>query len=104
MPSNTLIDMAKVNQMLDNGWTIELFKNQIGTYTARGTCINLKIWNDAKDKVLAQVLACNDPEDHEGLRELNDEDFEEPGVVDTDDFTPEQALTRLAYKVQGEIL
>ena len=66
--SKTKVDMAKVNQLLDNGWEITLYKNQLTTYTA------------------------------EASRASGDEFFE------TDDFTPEQALTRLAYKVQGEIL
>lgn len=29
---------------------------------------------------------------------------DDDGECTTDDFTPEQALTRLAYKVHGEIL
>ena len=66
--SKTIVDMPKVNQLLDNGWTIIMFKNQLDSYTAEAT--------------------------RDGL----DECFE------TDDFTPEQALTRLAYKVQGEII
>jgi len=66
--SQTLVDMPKVTQMLDTGWSVRLFKNQMGTYTAWGK--------------------------HEAL-----------GIkVHTDDFTPEQALTRLAYKVRGEVL
>jgi len=64
--SDTKVDFAKVNQLLDNGWTVKLFKNQLTTYTAEAT---------------------------------NEADY-----IETDDFTPEQALTRLAYKVQGEIL
>jgi len=63
----TLIDMAKVTQMLDSGWNVKLFKNQLGSYTARGIHPNKK-------------------------KEI------------TDDFTPEQALTRLAYKIHGEII
>ena len=65
--SATIIDMPKVNQLLDNGWEIKLYKNQLTTYTAEA-------------------------------EHANGTSFE------TDDFTPEQALTRLAYKVQGEIL
>lgn len=106
--SNTSIDFAKVTQMLDVGWQIELFKNKMRSYTARGTCINLKLWERAKDAVLAQTIKANDGIDGglspASLEKLNDIDFNQVGVIVTDDFTPEQALTRLAYKVHGEIL
>jgi hypothetical protein len=69
--SDTVIDMAKVTQMLDAGWSVSLFKNQLKTYTAAA------------------------------FRRIGEAKGEE---TDTDDFTPEQALTRLAYKVHGEIL
>lgn len=65
--SETPVDMSKVSQMLDNGWDCVLYRNSLGSYTAK--CIN-----------------------GEGKEFL------------TDDFSPEQALTRLAYKVTGEIL
>lgn len=67
--SDTKVDIPKVTQMLDAGWRILLFKNDIGSYTA-------------------QAMGSNPPR-----------------LCLTDDFTPEQALTRLAYKaVDGEIL
>lgn len=67
--SDTKIDFAKVTQMLDNGWSIKLWKNGCGSYTA----------------------AANN---HNQMRSAT-----------TDDFTVEQALTRLAYKaIDGEIL
>jgi hypothetical protein len=65
--SRTKVDFAKVCQMLDAQWHVELFKNALGTYTAQ---------------------AGNS----------------EGAAVETDDFTPEQALTRLAYKIHGEII
>lgn len=67
--SNTIVDMAKVTQMLDSGWTVKLFKNELHTYTAMARRANDRVYK-----------------------------------LDTDDFTPEQALTRLAYKVHGEVL
>lgn len=79
--------MAKVTQMLDNGWSVELFRNELGTYTAVGQHEN--------EQLIARIAELN-----QGLCEIVDED----GDVVTDDFTPEQALTRLAYKVHGEIL
>lgn len=66
--SDTNVDFAKVMQLLDNKWHIDIFKNPLGTYTARAN-------------------------NHNGRMEL------------TDDFTPEQAMTRLAYKlIDGVIL
>lgn len=101
--SDTITDMPKVCQMLDNGWSVMLFKNDLGSYTAQATTENYEAWERAKAGVLAQILAANPDGDASALRELND-DFETDGTIDTDDFTPEQALTRLAYKVHGEIM
>lgn len=61
--SKTIIDLAKITQMLDSDWHVRIYKNALGTYTARAY--------REKDKK----------------------------TVTTDDFTPEQAMTRLAYKV-----
>lgn len=65
--SNTKIDFAKVTQLLDNGWSLAIFKNELGSYTARA-------------------------HSRDGIDELSD------------DFTPEQALTRLAYKVVDGVI
>lgn len=73
--SDTPVDLAKVTQMLDSGWQVSLYKNQIGTYTA--AAIRLKMDGLGKPSTQGQG---------------------------TDDFTPEQALTRLAYKVLGETI
>ena len=83
----TPIDLAKVTQMLDARWNVKLWKNPVGTYTA-----------------LAYRLVMMDDEDHE--TDLSMEDLEDRDVEKhiTDDFTPEQALTRLAYKVLGEVI
>lgn len=74
--SDTKIDFAKVTQLLDAGWELLLFKNGMGAYTA------VAQRSDATEKF---------------------SDIETEGVI-TDDFTPEQALTRLAYKAHGEII
>lgn len=105
--SNTIVDMPKVTQMLDAGWGVRLWKNGMGSYTAQGEHPRDDLWQRAKDGVLAQTVAANkgpDGIDEETLRELNDQDFDNVNYIDTDDFTPEQALTRLAYKVHGEII
>ena len=61
--SNTIVDMPKVTQMLDAGWSVKMFLGGMGSYTA--------------------VARRNGK------------------TIVTDDFTPEQAITRLAYKVIG---
>ena len=81
--SDTIVDMAKVTQMLDTGHTVTLFRNELGSYTA---------------------IASRPPRDDEANLDLAEIDAEGLHVIDTDDFTLEQALTRLAYKVHGEIL
>lgn len=78
--SDTIIDMAKVTQMLDAGWGVRLYRGGMGSYVAVGVHGNWKVMKR--------------------LEKFVDED----GEVTTDDFTPEQALTRLAYKVHGEII
>lgn len=79
--SKTLVDMAKVTQALDAGWKFELFKGRLGSY-----CI---IADHPDAKLIIK------------RRDLLDLD----GELVTDDFTPEQALTRAAYKcVDGIIL
>ncbi len=100
--SDTIIDMPKVCQMLDNGWQIVLFKNPIGSYTAKGRHQNKQLWHELKATCLQGMI--NAGWERPSAVDLNNIDFDREGVVDTDDFTPEQALTRLAYKVHGEII
>jgi hypothetical protein len=80
-PSRTVVDMEKVKQMLDDGWEVRLHKNMLGTYAAIAGHTD----DDMKDKLPPNYV---------------DDDDE----VTTDDMTPEQALTRLAYKVDGKII
>lgn len=105
--SKTVVDMPKVTQMIDAGWVVTLFKGGASGYVAHAEHKNIAVWRRAKERTLEQTIRCNDcPDglDEASLRQINDDDFCEEGVIDTDDFTPEQALTRLAYKVHGEIL
>lgn len=78
--SATKIDWAKVTQMLDNGWRVKLFRGGMESYV-----------------VIAR---------HRGMRKmpLISSMIDDDGDLVTDDFTPEQALTRMAYKVHGEII
>lgn len=93
--SATIVDMAKVTQMLDAGWKVRLFKNGLGSYSAVGRH-DRKLIRAAVDKLVATAPA----ESRDIVREMNDD----PDAIDTDDFTPEQALTRLAYKIHGEVI
>jgi len=80
--------MAKVTQMLDAGWRVRIFKSGMGSYVAVAAHEN--------EAMKAPLRKLPGPIDIFWI----DEDDE----VVTDDFTPEQALTRLAYKVHGQIL
>lgn len=92
MASNTIVDFPKVTQMLDAGWKVELWKNGLRMYSACATHEKQEIEERAVQKLCAQV-------DAELVATIDADDW-----LTTDDFTPEQALTRLAYKVHGEIL
>lgn len=93
--SKTIVDMPKVTQMLDAGWEVRLFKNAMGSYSAIGRHNNEGMVNRVHERIIAQY-----PPNLRGVVGDNLDDNE----IDTDDFTPEQALTRLAYKCHGEIL
>ena len=89
--------MPKVCQMLDSGWIVRIYRNDLVSYTAEA--------DHEDDRVLIRLA--------ERLKSSRPADFPEDawedahwneGSVMTDDFTPEKALTRLAYKVHGEIL
>jgi hypothetical protein len=96
--SDTKVDMPKVCQMLDAGWSLRVFKNQMGSYTAEGTHANELHMRTCRDRIKA-TIAKENPEltDNTDLMDMLAD-------LDTDDFTPEQAMTRLAYKVFGEVL
>lgn len=100
--SNTKVDLPKVCQALDNGWTITLFRNGLGSYTAVGEHENLDIWSRCRDKWLAGLIDAGWTK--EAAESLVDTDFDTEGRIETDDFTPEQAATRLAYKIHGECI
>lgn len=72
--------MAKVTQMIDSGWRIELFRGSMDSYTV--------IASHKRAKNMKRIAKMLDSD----------------GELVTDDFTPEQALTRMAYKVLGEII
>lgn len=82
--------------MLDAGWRVIIEKNLLGSYTATGRHANGRMVGELQSKLVAIAL----PE----MRGLVMESFDDAFSIDTDDFTPEQALSRLAYKVHGEII
>jgi hypothetical protein len=97
--SETITDFPKITQMLDAGWTVQIRKD--GSYIAKATHKNHDVWKRAKQRCYESLLTAGWPPDQAKM--LNDIDFGEEGFIYTDDFTPEQALTMLAYKVHGEL-
>ena len=96
----TIVDFPKVAQMLDSGWEIECFKNQLDTYTVRAFHPNVHRRNHTADALKAFFRK------HcviEGLEYRREQDWE-GDKLETDDATPEQALTRIAYKTFGEVI
>lgn len=79
-------------KLLDNGWLVQLFKNDMGSYSAVAM---------SKKATLALEKAINEvrPEAEE-----SDFDAMQRGRVITDDFEPSQALYRLTEKVFGRIV
>lgn len=101
--SDTAIDMAKVTQMLDSGWTVQISKNALGSYAVRAR-------HDHKSKIekirntLIEAQEKRGDVGHMKPYEVVDLLHIDGDSLFADDFTPEQALTRLAYKVHGEII
>ncbi|MFH0826100.1 MAG: hypothetical protein V2B18_25395 [Pseudomonadota bacterium] len=99
--SDTIVDMPKVTQMLDAGWEVTIFRPSEGmrSYICMGRHHNGRVRDALREKLRAAFTPSKD------LPEYEEEwDWTDNERTVTDDFTPEQALTRLAYKVQGEIL
>jgi hypothetical protein len=97
--STTIVDMPKLCQALDNGWMVTIEKNALGSYTAEATHPMQAAIDDANVKLRKQLNEAGWSND-----DIDGNDMLETHSVLTDDFTPEQALTRLAYKVHGEII
>lgn len=93
--SDTRVDMAKVTQMLDGGWLVQIEKQSIGSYLVRATHRTQELVSRANKKIIEAASPQN--------RDMVEE-YLSDGEISTDDFTPQQALTRLAYKVHGEII
>lgn len=104
--SKTIVDLPKVAQMLDAGWQVRIYKGGMGSYEVRA-----RHENDDRMSALVKKLVEGMSEDKTFLKTMNmtaeeavfECDFHGDELM-TDDFTPEQALTRMAYKVFGEII
>lgn len=106
--SDTITDFAKVTQMLDAGWSVCIEKNELGSYSAEARHLRGFVMKRVRQKLIAGMESDRKSMREQGL-ELEDvvdsAHFNDAcSAVVTDDFTPEQALTRLAYKVHGEII
>lgn len=104
--SNTIVDMPKVSQMLDAGWTVSIYKGQMGSYEVRAMHEKPKRMKQAiesLEKVRAEQKKA-DPDSEISPAEVVEMFDLHDGWLMTDDFTPEQALTRMAYKTFGQIL
>ena len=83
-------------KLLDNGWTVQIFRNDLGSYTA--------VALSGRARGLFQAAL------DQQTMDLDDEEAEEIATVFqkerciTDDFEPSQALYRLTEKVFGRIV
>lgn len=103
MSSSTIVDFPKIAQMLDNGWVVHLARMPDSSrYVAAGRHPSEAAWRRARERIRQAIIDSGQPVETADF--LVDADFSEVGEIDTDDFTPEQALTRLSYKVHGEII
>jgi hypothetical protein len=85
-----------VMKLLDGGQTVVLRKNGLGTYTAVAVKASSPAACELSDAIDKAVGWDGDSGDENG----DDRDFGDPmpGVVETDDFTPSQALYRVTEK------
>lgn len=102
--SDTKIDLPKIAQMLDAGWLVRMFKGPLGSYEVRSNHSNALRFQSTRDSLERLYIDSNGVSELEAKEAVEDYHFDEDGNLMTDDFTPEQALTRMAYKVFGEII
>lgn len=104
--SDTKTDMAKVTQMLDAGWHVRIYKGGMGSYEVRAHHVKQSHMRSVKQRLIKamasneEFLATFSMTAAEMVEEM---DFHD-GWLMTDDSTPGQALTRMAYKVLGEVI
>jgi hypothetical protein len=106
MSQATTVDMAKVTQMLDAGWRVLIYKGPMGSYEVRARHPKPEIMARTRARLeagMAKNKAFLRETDMTAAEAVELKDFDGDTLM-TDEFTPEQALTRMAYKVHGEIL
>jgi hypothetical protein len=104
--SKTQVDMPKVTQMLDAGWVVRIYKGPLGSYEVRAVHPSPARMNTTRQKLIKSMGENREFLKSTGLtaaEAVDDSDYHD-GELMTDDFTPEQALTRMAYKVHGQII
>jgi hypothetical protein len=97
--SDTIVDMPKVTQMLDAGWQVLIYRGPLGSYEVRANHRNPSMISRALKLIQTQMESIPDALPHKDEYHIDDD-----GDLMTDDFTPQQAMTRMAYKVQGEVI
>ena len=94
--TDTAVDHAKITQMLDAGWKVLVYKGPMGSYEVRAT--------HEREGMVPRVMDRLREAWPDDAMPFNEEYHTDAGAVMTDDHTPEQALTRMAYKIFGEVI
>lgn len=103
--SKTIVDMPKVAQMLDAGWIVSIKKTELRSYGVAAFHPNGTVRDRVRKLLIKRCLKPDFAIKNMPVEEAVDLfHYDDEERLITDDFTPEQALTRMAYKVFGEIL
>jgi hypothetical protein len=105
--TKTEIDHAKVTQMLDEGYHVTLFRNQLGSCTAKAIHPDKEQNAQMRQRVINGMNTEGSTYHKLAQKQLEKaviRDHFDKGQLITDDRAPIEALTRLAHKVlDGEI-
>lgn len=95
--SNTPKVADDVQKLLDNGHTVVLRMCGLGSYMA----LSVKDDTEAGETLNDAIDTCLGWDGEEAVDSDQGREFDDnmPGVIETDDFTPSQALYRLTEKV-----
>lgn len=105
--SDIIINHGKVKEMLDAGWMVRVYKNGMGSYEAQCFNCDESVMKGVKVALQKALLKCDGYKqihDDRPVYEVVDEFYFDDGWLTADDFTPSQVLTRLAHKIDGEII
>jgi hypothetical protein len=104
--STTTVDMPKVTQMLDAGWLVRIYKGPLGSYEVRARHPKASVMRRTHARLCEAMMKNTEfllVTKHTAPQAVKLHDYHD-GWLMTDDFSPQQALTRMAYKVHGEII